>query len=235
MIDITFSSRKQLPVVAGFSTRQDFWEKWDLPQRTLDEKNAARETFVEQLTGKKDVAYLKQVYGTDLHKVEETGLFPKPWDALWTDQKELPLSVSVSDCVPLLCYLNHEEKPAIGVIHLSRHCAHAGLVKKTFDTRAAAWYDIGRMYVWMWPSICQDNYEFGEEAMELFGDDYCSMAMWKTYLDLRWYIIDQIRELGVGSSHIRYHAACTFDDDSMFSYRRDWKTWKSMFWVIMLK
>jgi hypothetical protein len=148
--------------------------------------------------------------------------------------KNLALSIHVSDCIPLLFYLNHEEKPAIGVIHCGWKWAKENIVSKCLQSRAEKWYDISRAYVWMWPSICQDNYEFGEEATEIFGDDYCSIAMGTTYLDLRWYVMDQLRDAGILSSHIRYQASCTFDDDRLFSYREDPTTKRRMFWVIML-
>jgi copper oxidase (laccase) domain-containing protein len=46
--------------------------------------------------------------------------------------------------------------------------------------------------------------------------------------------MDQLRDGGILSSHIRYHASCTFDDDRLFSHRADATTNRRMFGVIML-
>ena len=69
------------------------------------------------------------------------------------------------------------------------------------------------------PAICKKCYEFGNEAKELFDEQYLSKKGDRYHVDLKSWTADELKKGGVGQ--VEDVGICTYEDQRFFSYRRD--------------
>jgi len=181
-----------------------------------------------------DFAYGKQVHSTTLLSAV-TAWGVGDGDALMSNQRGLWVAVYVADCVSVLIYVHDEKKPCVVAIHSGwRGTAWNDwrwIVCVVVDELLARWYSLSDFFVWLWPSICQNCYEFWDEAYDFFDEKYIKKRKsdGKCLLDVRWCVRDQLLWAWVLLSQIEISDICSFEDGRCFSYRRDGK-WAGRMW-----
>jgi YfiH family protein len=142
-------------------------------------------------------------------------------DALVTEALDLPLAVSVADCMAIVIYDPVQRVMAI---------AHAGWrgTAKTIVTKALALmkenYSVSAKEVvaYLSPSAGQCCYEVGPEVAEKFENEYVVERDQRLYLDLRKANTDQLLAAGLLKGNIEISQRCTVCNPELFhSFRRD--------------
>jgi YfiH family protein len=150
-------------------------------------------------------------------------LFIAESDGLVTDQKNLILSLTVADCVPI--YFCDPVRQAVGLAHAGWKGVAGNIVKEVVsnmqDEFASRPEDI---VVWVGPHIGPCHFEVQNDVASQFADFGDSMVLreGKTFIDLSVVIQAQLQRSGIQLENIGFSPECTFcEDNKYFSYRRD--------------
>jgi hypothetical protein len=142
-------------------------------------------------------------------------------DGLITTVIDLPLVVTVADCLPVV--LVDPVKRVLGVVHAGWRGTAEGIVASAIDVMihqcgAAA----DRMIAYLGPSAGVCCYEVGREVAEAFASDKVELREGRLYLDLRNANLDQMLAEGIVKQNVEVSAHCTICRPDLFhSYRRD--------------
>lgn len=175
--------------------------------------------------GMAKIAWMEQVHGRTVTVVDGTETAPaEATDALVTATPGVAVAVLVADCVPLL--LGDAEAGVVAAVHAGRVGARIGVVPATLKVMREAGADLRRIEVLLGPAICGQDYEVPPEmARDVEQHLPGSLAKTRkgtTGLDLRAGLWRQLADAGVGK--IGVDPRCTFEEHSLFSYRRDGTT-----------
>lgn len=184
----------------------------------------------------KNFSYCHQIHSDVVFEVTKPWL-QWDWDAIWTknysDKNSLsPLicAIRVADCVPILFERKNDETYIIWAIHSWREWTTKNIVRKVFwniKTKNQN-LQVENLKVRIWPSICQNCYEFWNEAENLFNTKY--IKIWKNdkfLVDISWIVINQMLEYWVSKNNIEISNECTYKNDELFWSWRRWKdTWR---------
>jgi hypothetical protein len=115
------------------------------------------------------LALNRQIHSVDVHRAEE-GAHGRPGDALWTEERDLPVLAFTADCLPIaLVRTGDAAPPAVAVVH----AGWRGLLDGVVGAAAAAVG--GELAACVGPAIGPCCYEVGTEVAEpaaaAFGDD----------------------------------------------------------------
>lgn len=180
------------------------------------------------------VVALNQVHGTDVVVVDEqfvAGRGPDDWlgdvlpgrpalavaDAVVTTCPDLALAVRVADCVPVL--LADPQRRLIGAVHAGRVGLLGGVLTRTVQRMC----EMGAtaLQAWIGPHICAACYEVPDELaaeVSLTHPQAVAATSWGTSsLDLGAACVRELETLGV---QVHREDPCTFENDSLFSHRR---------------
>lgn len=143
-------------------------------------------------------------------------------DALLTKQKNIFLSITVADCIPI--YLYEPSNQIIGIIHagwrgLAKNIIHATIEKAQNELGL----DPTKTLIAIGPSIGPCHFEVQQDVVDQFTDFPATVSKRenKMHLDLRLIAKDQIRNAGIIEEHIEISPICTYEDATYFSHRRD--------------
>ena len=171
------------------------------------------------------LAWMEQVHGrtaaivdgSETHVAEAT-------DALVTATPGVALIVLVADCVPIL--LADPEAGVVAAVHAGRVGARVGVVPAALEAMNKAGAATHRVEALLGPAICGDCYEVpADMAVDVekhVPGSACKTRKGTPGLDLRAGLWRQLADLGVGK--IGLDPRCTFEDKTLFSYRRDGTT-----------
>lgn len=130
------------------------------------------------------------------------------------------LAVEVADCVPLL--LSSDDGTQIGVAHVGRENFVSGIVRAVVDEFTKA-IPAARIRAAVGPSICGHCYEVPEamrDSVSHYELSTYAVTDWHTPgLDIRQGVVSQLRRLGVDVTFVSKR--CTYEDEALYSYRRD--------------
>ena len=178
------------------------------------------------------VAYVDQVHGADVLYVTEPGL---QWsgDAMYTDTADIVLEIRTADCVPILFYAQSLEGDHIAwAIHSGRWGTQKNIVWNTFDAiKRHIPLDMDTCMVWIWPSTCEQCFEFGDEVHDLFDPRYITSRWSQHYLDVSWCVYDQLIDTGISPTHIQKSPLCTMESDTCYSYRKNQTEERMHHWI----
>jgi len=203
------------------------FESFNLGDHVGDEPGAVeanRERLGAEL-GLKAVCWMEQVHGRTVTIVDGTETEPaEATDALVTATPGVAVAVLVADCVPVL--LGDPEAGVVAAVHAGRVGARVGVVPATVRAMGELGAEPGRIEVLLGPAICGECYEVPAE-MAKDVEQHLPGSLSKTRkgtpgLDLRAGLWRQLADAGVGK--IGVDPRCTFEEPSLFSYRRDGST-----------
>ena len=167
----------------------------------------------------KNVIIQKQIH-SDIVNVVDEFTEDLEGDALITKSKGLGLAISTADCTNI--YLYDSLKKVIAAVHSGWMGTEKRILEKTlnilfnkFDSNPA---DI---FAYFGPSICQKNYEVGEEFKKKFEDKYLLPQNGKLLLDLKTANKDMLLKSGITEAQIEVDDICSFENRDYHSYRRD--------------
>ena len=164
------------------------------------------------------IQFLEQVHGNQVVSIEKI-CEPPIADAAFTRVKGIALAVMVADCVPIL-FTSDE---VVGVAHVGRR----GLVNGVIAQVAAALRHISptNLTAYIGPHICPSCYEISPDLANEISQNFpevISQSRWGTpSIDLR---SSTIRQLQIEEIETNDLSHCTYEDENLFSYRRDQKT-----------
>ncbi len=144
-------------------------------------------------------------------------------DAIITNKRWIVLMILVADCVPIVVY--DKTKKVVWAIHSGWKWTSKNILKKTIiKMQKNFWIKTKDIFVWIWPSICEKNYEVGEEVVKNFSKrDYEKKENWKYNLNLQRVVFNQALDLWIPDENIEIFNQCSLEkEDLFFSARRDW-------------
>ena len=180
------------------------------------------------------VNFQKQVHSDISREISEGG-FAGDCDATFTDKKNVYLTVSIADCLPVFVF--DPFKKIIAGIHAGWRGSADKIVLKTINRLIEQYsVDPSSLVCFLGPCISQEYFEVGPEVGELFKDEVKIKKGEKYHIDLKKENKLQLLEAGVLEENIEISPHCTYKEDLIFhSYRRDRDKSGRMFGVIGMK
>ncbi|MBM4162043.1 MAG: peptidoglycan editing factor PgeF [Ignavibacteria bacterium] len=165
-------------------------------------------------------AFPLQCHSSKVKVAAEPGLYEE-CDALVTSMPDLPLVVTVADCLPIVLY--DYRRTALGLVHAGwkgtaeRITENAiRLMIQEFQTSTS------HLIVYLGPSAGVCCYEVGPEVARQFPERVVERRAGKLYLDLKQANLQQLLSWGVRREQIEISSYCTICHPELFhSYRRD--------------
>lgn len=173
----------------------------------------------------KKVVSAEIVHGNSIKSVsaKDIGKIISNTDGLITRDKNIYLSITSADCLPL--YFFDPEKEIIGIVHAGWRSLAGNIISNTASEIKKLGGAPENILVGIGPAICQKHYEIGPEAADKFkllGNSVFKSAKGKIYLDIKKIAQLQLLELGVKKKNIETSPECTFElPEKYFSARRD--------------
>ena len=142
-------------------------------------------------------------------------------DALITTTPDLPLVITVADCLPVILF-----DPKAGVVanvHAGwRGSAHAIVRKAVALMQEEFAASPERIIAYLGPSAGVCCYEVGEEVAGVFPSDHREVRGGRIYLNLKKTNVVQLRESGLRLENIEVSESCTICAPNLYhSHRRD--------------
>jgi YfiH family protein len=171
--------------------------------------------------------YMNQVHGSRVAEITGSADAAPAQAAPTADamvSRGRPLAVMVADCVPVvLVGEDASGAPVLGVAHAGRPGVASGVVPAAVERLRSL--GAGRIGAWIGPSICGPCYEVPEAMREdvaaLVPAAWCTTSRGTPGLDLPAGVRSQLEAHGVT---VEYSGGCTFEDETLFSYRRNSST-----------
>lgn len=161
-------------------------------------------------------------------------------DGLLTKEKNLFLSITVADCLPIFLY--DPQKEIVGLVHCSwRNLAKNILFKTVIKLKKNLKSQPKDILVGIGPGISQCHFEIGEDVALKFKSFYPKEIFLKKdkkiFLNLKEIAKIQLLRAGIKKENIEINPECTFClKNKYFSWRREKpKILKAMMAVIGLK
>lgn len=211
----------------GFGTSTGPWARANLGSECGDDAAcvaANRDELLAALVGVRRIAWLRQVHGTAVHRVDATAPgAPPEADAAIAATPGVAVAVLSADCLPVL--VAARDGCEVAAIHAGWRGLAAGVIEATFAAMTTPAPDV---VAWIGPAIGYAAYEVGAEVRErlLAGDPgahaTCFSATrpghWRC--DLAALARRRLDALGVGA--VVSSGLCTASDPARFySHRRD--------------
>ncbi len=169
----------------------------------------AREVISTELSISTEWAFVRQVHGAVVARVERTGSAGDA-DGLVTDRPGLPMVIATADCVPVII----EGDRSIAVVHAGWRGVAAGVIPAGLDAIRERGDTPRRAAIG--PSIGPCCYEVGEEVLAAIPHHTSTTTFGTPSVDLRGAAERQLGGLEVWRSD-----RCTFTEPDLWSYRRD--------------
>jgi hypothetical protein len=142
-------------------------------------------------------------------------------DGLAATQPNLPLAVTVADCLPMVLF--DFRRKALCLVH----AGWRGTAQRVAENAVRLMVDefgsaSSNLIVYLGPSAGVCCYEVGVEVAEQFPERLVERRSGKLFLDLKQANLQQLLSWGVKREHIEISSYCTICHPELFhSYRRD--------------
>lgn len=176
---------------------------------------AANWKIVEQLADASGLAVLHAEHGTLVHSANEPGELP-PGDGVITSKKNLGLVSLSADCVPFALVDPVNEVIAVG--HAGWKGVYADLMSALSTAFVKAGGEITNSTAVLGPAICGKCYEVPHDRVDLFREVNPAAIKDDSHLSIKAGVEANLVELGYMIVDI---AGCNFEDENLFSYRRN--------------
>jgi polyphenol oxidase len=210
------------PYEVAFSTRLGGVSEGPFASLNLGRKTGDEPARVDENRGRLCAAVgadeSRLALGFQIHSARvnraEAGVRGVPGDALWTEERAVPVLAFAADCVPVALARANGEGPAVAVVHAGR----IGLLAGVLEAAAAALG--GPLAAAIGPAIGPCCYEVGAEVAHPYRDRFGAGIMRGANLDLPSAAERVLR--GVGCRSVERVDLCTAcHPDLFFSHRRD--------------
>ena len=180
------------------------------------------------------VAIANQVHSSRVRFVTSGGTY-EGTDGLVTTVPGLTLGIQVADCAAVL--LADPKRRVIAAVHAGWRGAVADIIPETLKIMKARGAEPLEVSAFISPCITQTHFEVGEEVADLFPDSYVDRTSYtKPHVDLKGFVMHQLKAEGVASEHIECDEGCTYGDaERHYSYRREGDQAGRMVAMIQLK
>lgn len=200
-----FRDKKHSKLIAdNVKNRKDFLNRFSIETKAIAYAELTHSNNIRIIRSKSDIGIIENC------------------DGLITDQKNIFLSVTAADCLPI--FLFEPEKEIVGMIH----AGWRSLEKEILANAVGKIKELGgtpdNILIGIGPAICQKHYEVGSEMAEKFANypDSIRKEDAKIYLDLKKIAKLQLLGLGIKENHIEISPDCTYElPKKYFSARRD--------------
>ena len=167
------------------------------------------------------IQYMDQVHGNKLEKIFSHSSLPiDETDSLFSSTSNLALGVLTADCLPIA--LSKKDGSEFAILHAGWKGLLSGVIESTLTSFTKGCSDVS---AWIGPSISQKNYEVGNDLYESFvNKDDESESNFKEKGYDKWLFslhVESKRILGKYNINVDLSSVCTFESESLFSYRRD--------------
>jgi YfiH family protein len=200
-----------------------------------DPKNvdANRKKLAQKIDNSRFV-YMEQAHGKKVAVVDRnTPLHVKYYDALVTQDSNIPLMVMVADCIAISFY--DKVQGVIAVAHAGRNGTFLNISKNVINTMKESFTcKAENIEVFMSPSIQKCCYEVDEQMCEIAKENFGEEFVYGRNLDLQGINKKQLLECGCKEENITISHTCTkCSNEPYYSYRKDKECGR--FCSIMLK
>lgn len=210
-----------------------FSQKNDGPMKLTDNSELA-----EKITPNRNNYFLKNnidpakvvsaeiVHGSKVAIVDEKdcGKIISGTDGLLSREKNLFLSITSADCLPV--FLFDPEKEVIGIVHAGWRSLAENILFNAIEKIKELGGAPKNILVGIGPAICQKHYEVGSGVAVKFEKypEVIKKKNDKIFLNLKKIAKLQLLELGLKKKNIEISPECTFElHEKYFSARRDKK------------
>ena len=167
------------------------------------------------------IQYMNQVHGNNLETIFSHSSLPiDETDSLFSSTSNIALGVLTADCLPIA--LSKNDGSEFAMLHAGWKGLLSGVIESTLTSFTKSCSDVS---AWIGPSISQKNYEVGNDLYESFidKDDGSESNFIEKGYD-KWLFSlhgEAKRILGKYDINADVSSECTFESESLFSYRRD--------------
>lgn len=161
-----------------------------------------------------------QCHSNNVRFVDRPGEY-ESCDGLITDTIDIPLVVTVADCLPIVLF--DPTKPVVALTHAGWRGTAQGIAAETVGllTKEVG-ASVGDMVAYLGPSAAVCCYEVGPDVAEVFSLDQLEYRDDRIYLDLKRANVDQLLDCGLMRENIEVSGSCTICHPDLFhSHRRD--------------
>ena len=177
----------------------------------------------------KKVAMASQVHSDKICWVDEPRIYYN-CDGLIT-KKKIPLIIQTADCVPV--FIVDIKKDYCALIHSGWRGTYKKIVLKAINELIINGSKIEDLNIILGASILECCYEVGKEFFNLFNKNCLFKMNGKIYFSNSKQIKTDLVDLGLDNNQIFISNECTFEDNSLCSFRRDGKLAGRMFSILM--
>ncbi|MBM4165593.1 MAG: peptidoglycan editing factor PgeF [Ignavibacteria bacterium] len=181
-----------------------------------------RELFFERLNiPLEKLAIQKQIHSNYVRKISTPGIYEQT-DAMYTQEKNIFLCVTVADCMPIFLFDCKEN--IVAVVHSGwRGCVNEILRTTIVHLLNEHSIDEKNIFCYIGPSAGKCCYEIESDVASNFSEQFLTKRNeHKFLLDMQSFARDELLQCGVPFQHIEISNACTIHQKEFFhSYRRD--------------
>jgi len=166
-----------------------------------------------------NVAHQNQIH-SDIIKETGYGGSVGESDAIITPRKGIGIAISAADCTTI--YIYDKVEKIIAGVHSGWRGTEQKILLKTLERLKSEFDSIPEnLFVFIAPSISQNNYEVGKEVAEKFDLQYSIPHGEKYLLDVSKINYDMLVKFGIPKEQIEVSELCSFDESYIHSFRRD--------------
>jgi YfiH family protein len=216
----------------SFSFLQDFYFLWhgfiiksgEHNSSTQAKKNTVKRVFEKESSEERHILVPRQTHGNRCLAVKRGDPLKKRYegDAILTDRKDVLLTISVADCLPV--FLIEPKRKVVGLIHAGWRGTLLGIARQSIKKARDEFGCHPRNFnILLGPAIQRCCYQVSEGISVLFDDD-CLVRVpgRRPKLDLISANLKQFLYCGVEREKIFAANICTCCNQVMFhSFRRD--------------
>jgi polyphenol oxidase len=225
--NISFSNFNKFPnLLIALSLREDKNMKVYYDYVKDDRALINRGRFFSKLgLSEKNVVGVKSVNGDNIEIVtkKDRGNFINNADGLITNDKNVYLSITIADCLPIIIF--NPQKEVISLIHSGWKGLEKKIAKKAIKKMEVNFgVKSKELLVGIGPGIGVCHFEVKEDFPIKFKSypEAIIKKDGKSYVDLKLIAKRQLEEVGIKSENIDVNSVCTYcQAGTYFSYRKD--------------
>jgi len=164
----------------------------------------------------------KIIHGNNVEivSVSEKGKMIEKTDGLITQDKNVCLAVTASDCLPIFIY----NKDTIGIVHAGWRGVVNNILGETIEKmQKYCGCPLESLNIFIGPHIKKCHFEVKDDVLDGFADykELISRRKEKIFIDLEGIIKKQLLLLGLKRKNVKISSECTYCNKNYFSFRRD--------------